>query len=137
MDKKRQKELVDALYQTKLPLLEEIKYRYAKFNSPYRNDNGQGNYDYRGYYQKYGTLNPNSPNMHLTDEFKTPNHITYSNESKFNTPNNQGGVWNRLPDGSYSFTPSAFNLQLHSPLEYKEYFEKYEPGNQVILPEGY
>lgn len=120
-------------------MLDEMKYRFDKFNSPFRNSsdkNNNGDYDLRGYWKEYGTLNPTAANGHLTDTYKQPNHITFSNESKYNNSANAGGVWQQLPNGSYTFTPSSFNLQMHSPEEYASYFETYEPGNQVILPRG-
>lgn len=39
-------------------------------------------YDYRGFYQKYGAPDI-SKGQHLTDEFKLPNHPTYSVESQY------------------------------------------------------
>lgn len=69
-------------YKTNLPIKEEIRFQADKSNSPFSFDSGT-DYDLRGFWQKYGNLNPQATNGHLTDEFKLPNHITYSNESKF------------------------------------------------------
>lgn len=57
----------------------------------------EGDYDLRGYYNKYGAviINKNST-QHLTDEFKLPNHKTFSNESIYYNYSTmpQGGHWN-------------------------------------------
>lgn len=39
-------------------------------------------YDYRGFYKKYGAADVQS-GQHLTDEFKLPNHETFSDESRY------------------------------------------------------
>ena len=67
---------------TELPLNQEIAFQMEKANSPFANDSGI-DYDYRGFYKKYGNLNPQATNGHLTDEFKLPNHPTFSVESKY------------------------------------------------------
>ena len=61
---------------------QEIVFQMAKANSPFANDSGV-DYDLRGFYQKYGTLVPSATNGHLTDEFKTQNHPTFSIESNY------------------------------------------------------
>lgn len=60
------------LNQTNLPSIQEISYQIMKNNSPFANDPGL-DYDYRGYFKRYGTLNPNATNGHLSDEFKKNN----------------------------------------------------------------
>lgn len=52
------------------------------------------NYDYRGFFQKHGPV-PVGEGQHLTDEFKLPNHPTFSVESKYATgPYRRGaGSW--------------------------------------------
>lgn len=41
-------------------------------------------YDYRGFFKKYGPVDVKK-GQHFTDEFKLPNHETFSNESKYAT----------------------------------------------------
>lgn len=82
-------------YNTLLPLDREIDYYLTKQQSPFANDSGY-DYDYRGYYSKYGSFNPSS-NMHLTDEFKKPNHPTFSVESIYYTGQPYAINWNKEP----------------------------------------
>lgn len=51
-------------------------------------------YDYRGFYNKYGPL-AITEGKHFTDEFKLPNHPTFSVESQFATPpiRQYAGTW--------------------------------------------
>jgi len=92
---------------------------------------GPTDYDYRGYTEKYGRPDQ-SKGQHLTDEFKLPNHITFSTESKYSKPGQEGGVWYEK-EGTWHFQPSWFNLLQHSPDELKTYFEKYEPDAVLDL----
>lgn len=71
-------------YNTPLNLNNELRFQIAKANSPFRNDSGY-DYDYRGFYNKYGNLTPQATNGHLTDEYKKPNHHTFSIESNYYT----------------------------------------------------
>lgn len=78
-----------------LPLRQEIGYQLDKsFARPY--DTGY-DYDLRGFYNKYGTLQPQSTNGHLTDEFKYVIHPTFSNESKFYNGQNFAVDWSKAP----------------------------------------
>lgn len=72
---------------------EETSYFFQKANSPFAQDSGI-DYDYRGFYKKYGNLSPQATNGHLTDEFKLPNHPTFSNESKFYNGQGHAVDWN-------------------------------------------
>ena len=95
----------------------------------FRGDSGI-DYDLRGYWLQ----NQSFPKQgHLPDTFKKPNHITFSTHSQYSNGDTQGGQWQQLPDGSWTFTPSAYNLTQYSPEQYQDYFNKYEQGNKVIL----
>lgn len=73
--------LWDYLNKTNLPTKKEIDYQVIKSQQrPY--DSG-ADYDLRGFYSQYGNLSPQATNGHLTDEFKTEIHPTFSNESKY------------------------------------------------------
>jgi hypothetical protein len=52
-------------------------------------------YDLKGFYRKNPTWSPDDPEAHMTDEFKLPNHPTFSNESKYYNPQTApyGGHW--------------------------------------------
>lgn len=52
-------------------------------------------YDYRGFFSKYGTPDLQK-GQHLTDEFKLPNHPTFSTESLYATGpyKASAGSWN-------------------------------------------
>lgn len=89
-------------------------------------------YDSRGFWQAGAGQNANG---HGSDQWKKPNHPTFSNQSMYHgLDGNQGGAWEQLPDGSYTFTPSSTNLQMYSPKDLQDYFLKVEQGNKVILP---
>lgn len=66
----------------------------------------------------------------MTDEFKKPNHPTFSNESIYNGVDGKyGGVW-----GENSFTPSQWNLQNMPAAQMQQYFAENESGVQLNLP---
>lgn len=94
-----------------------------------------GDYDMEGYTTKYGKPDQ-SQGQHLTDEFKKPNHITFSEESRYSTPEQKGGRWEKNGDGTWNFYASEFNLQQHSKEEIQQYFKKFEPGNTVYFPKS-
>ena len=100
-------------------------------------------YDLQGAYK--AGLSPSTDNGHLPDTYKKPNHMTFSDESQYNgagywNPSTgelstaQGGHWDDIGSGQYSFTPGSTNLQFHTPQELMDYFKQYEPGNKLILP---
>lgn len=93
-------------------------------------------YNLLGYIQKYG--NPDTSNgQHLTDEFKLPNHITFSDQSIYSRPEMQGGSWKQGGNDKWLFNPSDFNLKQHSAKDLINYFKKYErKGTIVQLPDG-
>lgn len=80
-------------YNTPLSLGDELKFQIDKYYSPFRNDSGY-DYDYRGFYNKYGNLTPQATNGHLTDEYKKPNHPTFSIESNYFTGQPYAVDWN-------------------------------------------
>lgn len=90
-------------------------------------------YDMAGYIANYGVADQ-SKGQHLTDEFKQPSHITFSTESKYSTPGQQGGVWDQNPNSTWNFRASAHNMSNYSAQEMQDYFTKYEKGNTLILP---
>lgn len=82
------------------------------------------NYDIQGFY-KSGL--GQSENGHFTDEFKKPNHPTFSDQSIYSNPEQlSGGHWNED-----SFTPSNTNMIFNSPQNLENYFNKVEPETQL------
>lgn len=94
-------------------------------------------YDMASYVEKYGVPDQ-SRGQHVTDEFKLPNHITFSKGSIYSQPGMEGGTWQRGgSEALWQFTPSEFNLQMHSPDEMADYFRTREQkGALVVLPDG-
>lgn len=101
-------------------------------------------YDLRGWWLQNG-MPTGAPKKgeHFTDLFKKPNHPTFSDQSIYHgmRPDTgewdarlQGGTWQDLGNGKFSFTPGATNLQMHEPQALIDYFNRVEPGNQLILP---
>lgn len=71
---------------------------YGKWKSSLPNNlQYEGDYDLQGYYNKYGPVKVGA-NTHLTDEFKLPNHPTFSDQSKYYTKGSVAGHWN---NGNY------------------------------------
>lgn len=83
-------------YNTHLDLLSEIAFNIMKSQSPFAYDSGE-DYDYRGYYKQYGTLNPRDASGHLDDTYKKPNHPTYSIYSKFYSGEPYVVDWDKYP----------------------------------------
>jgi hypothetical protein len=86
-------------------------------------------YDMRGWFAQNGPQDLSE--AHLTDQFKKPNHPTFSDQSIYHGANGmQGGSWQQ--DGNaWQFRPGAQNF--YSPDELKDYFQRVEPGNSLVL----
>lgn len=83
-----------AVQQTSLTPDAEGKYQLWKSTLPPRLQ-FEGDYDLRGFFQKNPNFSVNTPGEHMTDEFKLPNHPTFSNESRYYNEKTQhlGGRW--------------------------------------------
>lgn len=117
-------------YNTELPAEQE-----RKFQDWVRKNDRQGDladYDLRGWFAKSGKV---AANGHLTDEFKKPNHPTFSEGSIYHgRDGNTGGKWEK--DGNkWLFRASKTNLDNLGADGLRRYFGKVEPGNDVVLPE--
>jgi len=126
-------------YNTPLPPRDEERFQeWVKAQSEKtgrRVDNDLYDYDLRGYWQK--NKDADLSDAHLTDRYKKPNHPTFSSESRFHGEDGlEGGEWAKNPDGSWRFTPGATNLEMHGPNRLRRYFDRVEPGNTIILPNG-
>lgn len=90
-------------------------------------------YDYVGYLNKYGSLTPSDTNIgHYTDEFKLPQHPTFSNESIYSTSQRPGGRW--FNDGLiYEHSDYTIN---HSD-ETIDYLTFADPNTRSVYKGGY
>ncbi len=71
---------------------------------------------------------------HMPDTYKLPNHITFSDQSKYHGGKNQGGQWDMMPNQQWMFTPGQTNLQNYSVPQLQRYFEQNEPDSLLKLP---
>jgi len=89
---------------------------------------------------------------HLTDRFKKPNHPTFSQESQYSTPENQGGQWSQPASGvtplgnpggnpednekhlSYVFKASPDMMKTRTPEQMNDYFRQQEPKAILVAP---
>jgi hypothetical protein len=125
-------------YNTPLPPQQEQQFKQWTTQQSAATGRNVGNdlydYDLRGWYAQNNGADLSGG--HLTDEFKKPNHPTFSTGSKYHgIDGNEGGQWATRQDGSYSFAPGKTNLQNFSPTDMQDYFKKVEPNN-VLLPQG-
>jgi len=74
-------------------------------------------------------------NGHLPDTWKKPNEPTFSTQSQYSTPQMTGGEWAQLPDGTWTFTPSQYNLKMNSPEDLQKIWPQQQPGAKLILPQ--
>lgn len=95
--------------------------------------NDQYDYDMQGWWKN--NKNVDLKGGHLTDQYKKPNHPTFSDQSQYHgVDEHQGGIWEQMPDKSWSFVPGNTNLKMYRPKELQSYFEKVEQGNKLELP---
>ena len=88
-------------------------------------------YDINGAFRA-GLLDNVQNGVHLPDTYKKPNHMTFSTESKYSSPEQFGGTW----EGNI-YTPSSYVLWQHEPDELRDYFRKNEPNAFLnIVPES-
>ena len=124
---------------------EELK-SYNTFAQQYANVKGLRNvsdaskdYDLQGWYKANQTNLPElNSNIHFKDTWKKPNHITFSDQSMYSTPEHAGGKWlneNENETGAWSYLPSEHNLKTTPSDRYQEYFKNYEPNSTLLLPE--
>jgi hypothetical protein len=95
--------------------------------------NESNDYDLKGYFDKYGPVKIQGE-QHLTNEFKKPNHVTFSNESIYNNPEHQGGEWRKAKDDKWEFVASPWNIKNVGINSLQTYFKQNEPNSHLILP---
>lgn len=116
-------------YNTQLDPIDEEKFvDWAADNNKL---NDVEDYDLRGFYKQQGQLDERG---HAADQFKKPNHPTFSNESIYNGQDGyNGGVWSEVGDKTH-FAPSETNLQMRSPEQLQGYFKQVEPDVALDMP---
>ena len=88
-------------------------------------------YDVNGFWLSGGGQDARG---HGSDQFKKPNHPTFSDESQYHgVDGNYGGKW-ISSNGSDFYEPSATNINFHGVDNLKEYFQKVEPETQLLVP---
>lgn len=87
-------------------------------------------YDLRGAWKSDAQA---AANGHLPDTWKKPNHPTFSTGSQYSgTGGMTGGTW--VPkDNSWSYQPSATNLNMYGPEGLREYFRQTEPDSKLMM----
>lgn len=88
-------------------------------------------YDLRGAWKHDAKA---AENGHLPDNWKKPNHPTFSDESIYSGPYATGGKWQELPGGKWRFEASQDNLRYQSPADLQAYFGRVEPESELLLP---
>lgn len=119
---------------TQLSDLDEQKYQQWRQKLPgsLKND---ADYDLRGQFKENPNVQP-SANLHFKDTYKRPNHITFSDESRYHDPSNGiiGGHWGRV-GGKDVFYASGLNVKNAGGVDkLKSYFTNYEPTIKLVLP---
>lgn len=98
-------------------------------------------YDLRGFYDKYGPVNVNvKGGQHFTDEFKLPNHETFSVESRYAVGDNakKAGHWNGdtyVPPGAPP-TSDVGGLTYGAPRSLKNVDDTNPPPENPVKPDG-
>jgi|SRR5882724_6569724 len=117
-------------YNAELDPREEMRFRMWLAADP-RRTRDLYDYDLRGAWKAAGGKLPKQG--HLTDEFKKPNHPTFSDESRYSTPEMPGGHWQQQDGDAWSFTAAPTNLKMFGQQGLQDYFAKVEPGNKLII----
>lgn len=119
-------------FNTKLSPEDEAKFQeWQKANPRLGNTY---DYDSRGFW-KAGA--EQADNGHGSDQWKKPNHPTFSDQSQYSTAENgKGGSWSKDDDGHDVFTPSKQNLSLRSADELRETLKTEDPDVLVNAPKN-
>ena len=85
-------------------------------------------YDHRGQWLAMTQgLTQLAPNGHGSDQWKKPNHPTFSDQSMYHGPGFVGGQW-----GNNTYTPSDTNLRNRSLADLMGYFSEREPDVRLL-----
>lgn len=83
---------------------------WAKRNRVMDVDHPDSHYDYRGYWNEYGSQ-PHQQGAHFTDEFKQHGHPYFSSESNYSKSFTDGGHWEYGPRNEEHVAPTAPELK--------------------------
>ena len=130
-----------AQYDTALSPQQEKLFQIWRAKLP-RELQNESDYDLRGAFLASAKTDGR---LHMTDRFKKPNHMTFSDGSQYSNPQMQGGRWleSGIPNPStpgqsaFAFWASPQNLREHSASALGGYFNEYEQGNVPVLPISY
>jgi hypothetical protein len=104
--------------------------RFQKWLSDNDRQSDLADYDMRGWFKENGTQ---ASNGHFTDQYKKPNHPTFSVESQYNGVDGyNGGTWGG-DDKNPTFAPSQTNLANMKVEALRDYFKRVEPDAQLIM----
>ncbi len=93
-------------------------------------------YDLRGWWKANQGADASKGSGHLTDEYKKPNHPTFSDQSKYHGKDGfKGGSWGGT-DEAPTFTPGPTNLSTYGKEGLQKYFQDTEPGVELKLPQS-
>jgi hypothetical protein len=113
------------------PIPADRQKEFQKWLTPKRSRDMQS-YDMQGFFL---SGQGQAPNGHYTDEFKKPNHITFSNESKYHQPGvYEGGSWGQNGLGGWEFNASPHNVTMHSEEGLQDYFNTKEKASVLNMP---
>jgi len=77
---------------------------------------------------------PKESRGHLPDQWKKPNHPTFSDGSQYQSPGVTGGQWQQNGE-QWNYLASPHNMRTQQrPGALRQYFDKVEPGNALIEP---
>lgn len=119
-----------ANYNTPISPQEEAAFQVWRAHLPPNLQNME-DYDLRGAWKKNAQA---AGNGHLPDDWKKPNHPTFSNESIYSGPTTEGGSWVQGADGKWLYVATPDNLRYRDAGALKDYFKRVEPDSRLILP---
>ena len=129
-------------YNTSLNPQQEQQFQSWTKNNQFNRDLSKDTYDYdlRGYWKNnQNNYNGDKSTGHLTDEYKKPNHPTFSDQSIYSGINgNIGGKWSATSDNKWSFTPSETTMKLWNKSDLQKYWDQVEApqGNTIVFKGG-
>lgn len=121
-----------AKYNTPLPAGQQAA--YIQWAKKIGQDPVKGRYDYdlQGAFLNGASA---AGNGHLTDQFKKPNHPTFSDQSQYSGLDGYtGGTWaDPVPGVSPgTYQPSQTNLAFRNPAQLQKYFAQTEPDTKLL-----
>ena len=103
------------------------------YSSPDVNLSDTRDYDMRGYFKEFGA-SPHKIGDHFVDTYKKPNHITFSDGSKYHTEEVPGGTWDEDAQKKDVFIPAPQQVDTAQKRNnLRQYFEKYEPNASLVI----